>query len=677
MDAAPFLNSFFEALIAELYLDPFFHQRMSEVLKIRAALSTQQSLAEIVTTLRQIGETVADNYTTEQFEQDVRIYVEHIERAQRYLKLVGVVHKDRGIENVDPQLDSIFIPLRVTLQNHSSPLEQAPENIIPLLEQTQCLVLLGGPGSGKSTATRHLAWSHATANLSGATMPVDTPLLSGKPIPLRIELRRFIQNRSQHPSYNFLSYATEVLLGRADVSVDSRMFVILLEHRTMLLLFDGLDEVTTLDDRRRLVEEIEEFVLHYPGNRVVVTSRPVGYELSRFSHQWFSHALVRDFNDEQIRQFLENWYTHVLRLSSLPPEDRQEMETLYTTLKEHPRLHILATSPLLLTVITALNRYERLPDRKVLVYDRCSELLLDTWTKLRGTDERWKERGMTLRKEDQYACIAHLGFVLHKRSQSQEGGTGIAITEKWSYPPASNYTSDVPTAFLLKAIEHFFQEQNLFPSIAQQRAEAGYFLELMQMEAGLIVERGTDEMGQMLYGFVHRTFQEYFAAIDVYERYQQEEDATIISQFLEEYLHDPHWREVTLLLLGKLKRKPVTVQLQNLLNGKIKSRLSRYIDVIQHDLFFVCSCLADEIIVEHELAVLVASRVSDLVKTSPFPSQRNEAVDALAALIRTGQYASLGRKELLALATQDFVPDIPHKNTSGTHALFEQFATIR
>ena len=70
----------------------------------------------------------------------------------------------------------------------------------------------------------------------------------------------------------------------------------------------------------------------------------------------------------------------------------------------------------------------------------------------------------------------------------------------------------------------------------------------MQVEAGLIVERGTDEKGETLYGFVHRTFQEYFAAADVEERYRQDEDPSIISQFLAEHLHDPHWREVIFLL---------------------------------------------------------------------------------------------------------------------------------
>src|SRR5207245_1747875 len=101
------------------------------------------------------------------------------------------------------------------------------------------VVLLGGPGSGKSTVTRHLAWSHASANLPDSSASLsDTPLLSGNPLPLRIELRRLTEDRRQHPDYNFLSYATGVLLAREGIEINPQMFKELLERRAMLLLFD-------------------------------------------------------------------------------------------------------------------------------------------------------------------------------------------------------------------------------------------------------------------------------------------------------------------------------------------------------------------------------------------------------------------------------------------------------
>ncbi len=591
IDATPYLSSFFVALRDEMYSDALFHGLISDALKVQGILNMECSLTEVVRTLHQIGGMLTADYTTEQFEQDLAVYVTYLERTLRHLKLVGVVPKDRGNENTDPELDAIFVPLHVSLQDRPRLINQTSNSIVALLEYFPRIVLLGDPGTGKSTVIRHLAWSHAMANLPTSSITLSNPsLLSGKHLPLRIELRRMVEDRKQLPDYDFLDYAKEILLERAGIHIHRQMFEELLERRPMLFLFDGLDEVATLDDRRRLVEEIENFAQSYPGNCILVTSRSVGYELAPLSKHWFSHAQIQEFNDQQIRLFLERWYTHVLRLSPLPPDDQQELETLYKTLTQNTRLHTLAANPLLLTVITALHRYERLPDRRILVYDRCADLLLDIWAKLRGTDVRWKD--MKMGKEDQYACVAHLGFALHERSQESKEGilesTSIDLTSS-----VRDFANDVPTKFLLREIEHFLRSRKLISEVAEQRVEAERFLELMRVETGLIVERGKDESDEDLYGFVHRTFQEYFAAADVYERYLQEDNSTIISDFLANHLHDPHWSEVVLLLLGKLKRKQATVQLRRILEGK--SRLSKYTEIVKQDLFFACTCLAEEI----------------------------------------------------------------------------------
>ena len=469
-------------------------------------------------------------------------------------------------------------------------------------------------------------------------------------MPLRIELRRFSEERRHSPEYNFLSYATEVLLKREDVKIDPQMFEILLERSAMLLIFDGLDEVATLNDRKQLVQEIEDFVLNYPGNRVLVTSRPVGYELASCSHKWFTHTQVHNFNDEQIHQFLHNWYTYVLKLPSLSKNDQEELDMLFDALKDNYRLHKLAENPLLLTVITALHRYERLPDKRVLVYDRCAKLLLDTWSRLRGTDARWRD--MKMSTDEQYTCVAYLGYVLHDRSQEEHDAN---IANKEATPEES--ASDVPAAFLLEKIEYFLRERNLITDRDEQYAEARHFCDLMLQEAGLIVERGTGGSGEPLYGFIHRTFQEYFAAAYIFDKFQQAVNTSVISEFLERYLHDPHWREVILLLLGKLSFRPVTILLQDLRLKKIKSRRSLHRDIMQQDLFFISCCLVEEITVQQELAVEVLSDLTKLVLQTPFPSQCIEALEQLGSLMKTRQYANLARKELLLLVDQKHVLD--------------------
>jgi Cdc6-like AAA superfamily ATPase len=636
IDVAPYLNSFFNALVGELYADTYFRTQLSDVLQQRAATGMQQSLLGIVNALKDIGEILEESYTAEDFARDVANYTAHIERTMRNLKIVGVVPKD---QNVDPKIRDIFIPLRIAFNEQTNVSHRFPNTLVTGLEQHPYLVLLGGPGSGKSIAMKHLAWSHAAANQSALAYP---ELLSGNPLPLHIELRRLNEERRRE-NYDFISFVTEVLLKREGVKINPQMFEELLMRRCMLLLFDGLDEVATLDERLGLVDEIEHFALHYPGNRVLVTSRPVGYDLARISYPLFYHAQVQNFNDEQIQRFLENWYTAVLQLSPIPQRDQEELDLLLTTLQENPRLHKLAENPLLLTVIAALHHYERLPDRRVLVYDRCADLLLETWARLRGTDKRWT--GMKMIKEEQYACVAYLAFLLQEETS---GG----------HEEDEDITVDVTSRFLRNNVEDFLKKRELVVGIGEQKAESKRFIELIQVEAGLIVERGTDENGEALYSFVHRTFQEYFAAADVYERYQQQEDAKVISDFLSEHLHDPHWSEVILLLLGKLKSKPVTNQLQRILQGQTKSLRSDYTEILQQDLFFICDCLLEEIGVEFVLVNDVLTRLKEVIIGGWFLSQRKIALHYLGRLMQTRRYAGIGKKELMQFVTREITFDV-------------------
>ena len=48
IDATPYLSSFFKALVVELYNDPLFHERVSDVIKVRAALKGQQTISHTV-----------------------------------------------------------------------------------------------------------------------------------------------------------------------------------------------------------------------------------------------------------------------------------------------------------------------------------------------------------------------------------------------------------------------------------------------------------------------------------------------------------------------------------------------------------------------------------------------------------------------------------------------------
>ena len=635
-DMRPYLSSFFEVFAAELYGTLLLKSPQGQFIRRHGLIRLHHTPVDIVSVLRAYSE-LSQSYTPDQFEQDLGTYTTYIEKTLHHLKLLGVVPKDRN--TTDPELNTTFVPLHVSLEGQST--EKTWEGfLVDLLEIYPYIVLLGGPGSGKSTSARHLAWSHAAANLP--TFSDSLSLLPGKPLPLRLELRRYSEERRRTPTYTFLSYTTAVLLEREGVEIHEQMFEILLKRGAMLLIFDGLDEAATLHERKQLVQEIEQFVRDYPGNRVLVTSRPVGYDLVPCPEPQFVRARVQNFNGQQIEQFLSNWYHHVLKLSSLSQDDQRELTDLSDTLKTNLRLRKLAENPLLLTVITALHRYERLPDKRVRVYDRCAELLLDTWARLRGTNGRWRD--MKMNKDQQYACVAYLGFVLHERAQQ------VYKPETEQKPDQEEGDNDVSQAFLLQTIENFLAERNMNTDSTERQNEARRFCDLMLEEAGLIVERGTGSNGEPLYGFIHRTFQEYFAAYWIFDQFQENVSLSVIEHFLEEHLHDPNWHEVILLLLGKLNTRPVTTVLQDVLREKIKSSRSVHNNILQQALFFVGSCLIEEIVVQQELAQHVIADLVNLTVQSPFATQRSQAIELLDLLLGTQQYSEVALSGLCELA---------------------------
>src|SRR5450432_2328481 len=127
IDVAPYLNSFFNALIGELYADPYFRTQLSEVLQQRATASMQQSLLDIVSVLKSIGEALEDSYSTEEFAHDVAVYTSHIERTVRNLKIVGVTPKD---QNADPEISGIFVPLRIASDEQTIASHMFPDDLV-------------------------------------------------------------------------------------------------------------------------------------------------------------------------------------------------------------------------------------------------------------------------------------------------------------------------------------------------------------------------------------------------------------------------------------------------------------------------------------------------------------------------------------------------------------------
>ena len=156
------------------------------------------------------------------------------------------------------------------------------------------LVIIGGPGSGKTTVLCHMAWALASSLITGRPEPARSRLglsmePSELPLPIMVPLGSFARYRRALPASapardrtlaHFISH--HLVSKTADFDLPAEFFVQLIKDgRDVLLLLDGLDEVANENERAEVRELVDELVAGREALRVLVTCRTVAYRSGR------------------------------------------------------------------------------------------------------------------------------------------------------------------------------------------------------------------------------------------------------------------------------------------------------------------------------------------------------------------------------------------------------------
>ncbi len=254
------------------------------------------------------------------------------------------------------------------------------------------LVLLGDPGSGKSTFLRHMTWLLARRELGelGGEENIPDGLKPRLPILLPLQkLARRLAVEGTEPATVFAALLAE--MERYDVEQGGNLLREALHNGAALLLFDGLDEIPVEGepgvraDRMTTLHAVRTFASSYPDAPSVLTCRTRAFSDDLRECLGWSVEELAPFTMGQVRHFVPAWYAELAAKGHLEQERADRLQTtLIEAIVERPRLREMAETPLLLTLM-ALVLYNEgtLPKDRPQLYEKVLDLLLGRWDKVR------------------------------------------------------------------------------------------------------------------------------------------------------------------------------------------------------------------------------------------------------------------------------------------------------
>lgn len=419
-------------------------------------------------------------------------YLDYLRRTYTHIQLDGLPTDGHAASRRFP-LSSLYVPARFCLhETIDSTSEQDhriseyalqrtsfnAKNIIPFLANNH-VVVLAGPGCGKTTYIKKIISDHVSDTCDNGLYP------------LMIRCRS-LNERSDLSIMSILQElptTAEFPMNAALRQTFCDMVCAKLQLGGILLLIDGLDEITDGRKRSQFIRQLDAFSQTYPQNRILVTSRLAGYdEYTNSNLSEFEVLEIADFSNDDIQTLCVNWHHTVIDNTD---ETTAKALELAENITDHYGIKALAQNPLLLTTLLLVQRrLGRLPTKRATLYDEAIKVLLETWN----------QEGHAPLDLDISTCkLAYIAYRMSCKGIKQ-------ITRK----ELLKYLYDARTDVSRK-----LYYDNISPEDFLMRTEQRSSI---LIRVGFKTDRKTKQLHE-IYEFQHLTFLEYLTAISIRERY--------------------------------------------------------------------------------------------------------------------------------------------------------------
>ena len=429
-------------------------------------------------------------------------------------------------------------------------------------------IVLGHPGSGKTTLSKWIVTNMAKQCLGEKNMLFDSACSGDAKIPILIPIWKYVDQLRENPrgqkstllrfiyenpTFHATAFAEEERLELSALVMESLL------QENVLIVFEGLDEVPAYVDRADLMREINALLerridydahddkLTYShneqkeinnikdctiGNRFIITSRIEGNYFEDINF-YLPRLTIENMSAEALQLFCSSYMQCIRDVSVTVGEvvKQNQGDQLYHDITRNKDIFQLAINPQLASVIAAIYyQYEdRLPDNRIDLYEKAIAMMIERVVASHlSCVKADSEEKLTLNNTMLWSIWQEIAEYLHSRVEGLSEDVLKTIIKRCLIESQKQSTIGLSVDvddFIVKLVDVF------------------------KYHAGLL-----NEFGYNSFRFIHRTFQEYLAAKSIIYDSGIERTEDMVYERIKHKTAIPNWRVPLSMAFGILSR---------------------------------------------------------------------------------------------------------------------------